>query len=334
MHRLVTVHGASLRRFCGMIRKGGEGTRILDESTKVAEQNQDSFYRHFRSGESTQSAAQPPSNGSLHLSDIAAHSFYCKDSRAQDANFGAPGGDFGEFLLAFSVCADLLGRAVLGAEVAHVFSAWVAEHCSATRPFYLHSDRAALGRLFASQAQLRALQDCSPQHLQDAPSRAAFLSALTGADAPGFHGCGHLRLLQEQPEQYGIRIDLLHELLRAFFRAYWAERDSHQPPRLLFQIYEGPIAAAGIVIIYGPDDLAKSLLATQSSAHEQLFILNQHATRLFRRDHLAPFFARHLRCDAAQLFAAMEQKGWENGGRTADALATGIPIYRVDLVRQ
>ena len=86
---------------------------------------------------------------------IEKETFYCKDSRGDSENFGAPGGDFGEFLLALDCYEKVSGkRGNLSAEsVDEIFEKWLNERCSKERPFYLHSDRPALNRLLKSVHQ-------------------------------------------------------------------------------------------------------------------------------------------------------------------------------------
>ena len=56
---------------------------------------------------------------------IEKQTFYCKDSRGDAKNFGAPGGDFGEFLLALNCY-----RGMSEKEVDGIFEKWLKERCS------------------------------------------------------------------------------------------------------------------------------------------------------------------------------------------------------------
>jgi hypothetical protein len=291
------------------------------------------------------------------LVPVESQTFYCKDSRGSELNFGAPGGDFGELLLAMDVALKRAARRD-NALAERLFGEWIDEKCSATRPFYMHTDAAAWERL-CSVAGLAGR--VHPLEAKDTDERSRLLRAMD-SNEPSLHGCGHLRLIKEQPEAYTICIALMNTLLLAFFRRLWRLDDSKAASDVLFKIYPGALEARGLVVVYGPDELKKSLQGLQnpqsntspqglqnpspntspqglqsaslnaSTPQQQLFILNQHATRIYRRDHLAPFLAARLGLDSAQLFAEIERKGWENGGRSADALASNLPLYRVDLV--
>ncbi len=247
---------------------------------------------------------------------ISERTFYCKDSRGEEGNFGAPGGDFGEFLLAASECNNDKTN-----DFRALLKEWIEKKCSVERPFYLHSDEAALKRVF-EQIKVPFTDDLNSL---TSDQRSAFLDALCTGPA-NYHGCGHLRLIREREEAYGIQKGLMNELFKGFFEAYWQGNR-----KVLFKIYRGELDARGLAIISGPlDGMKKSLLGRQKLENgQQCFILNQHAVSIYRRDHLVPFFEE--KGAEKGLFELMEMKGGENAMKTAEALAAGKPIYRIVL---
>ena len=250
---------------------------------------------------------------------VAEQTFYCKDSRGAEANFGAPGGDFGEFLLA---CSELQ-RLEADVDFKALLREWIDQKCTAKRPFYLHTDEAALKRVFESIN----LPFKDVQRL-DKREQVAFLAALQSGPST-FHGCGHLRLIREQEEGYAISKALMDQLLEGFFGLYW-----QQCPNVMFKVYDCGLDARALAIVHGPEEMKSSLLATQRLSNgQQCFILNQHAVSVFRKDHLAPFFAGKSggQVEEKDFFKGLEQRGWENAMKTAGALAPNLPIYRIDL---
>lgn len=272
-------------------------------------------------------------NGELMLKAVAGQTFYCKDSRGEEANFGAAGGDFGEFLLA---CSEFAKRASSGAgkkvDSKALLAEWISLKCTAKRPFYLHTDQAALNRVFEhmkpsppSTTELRQLS---------AQEQAAFMEALCHGPS-AFHGCGHLRLIHEQPANFGIDKSLLNELLSAFFEHVWQGNAS-----VLLKVYQCDLEGSAVVIVDGPLEKTDSPVGIQRLRNgHQCFILNQHAVSVFRKQHLTPFFVQKMAAGGGgredveeDFFQALERRGWENAMRTAEALAAGKPVYHLKLV--
>ncbi len=277
------------------------------------------------------------------MARVDTQTFYCKDSRGDEVNFGAPGGDFGEFLLAASLCTSTESNnesanesnnesAIESANEPQIkklirtntlLTEWINKKCSKHRPFYLHTDEAALKRIFAHlnwTHSISHLKSCTEAQQE------AFLDALCRGPA-NFHGCGHLRLIREQETQYKISKALMNELLREFFKLYWS-----QDERVLLKIYSCDLEGKGLAIVRGPSDLKESLLGKQKLASgQQCFILNQHACTLYRRDHLVPFFVARGRGSEKDVLAAMEEKGWSNAMMSANNLAPGKPVYEIEI---
>lgn len=261
---------------------------------------------------------------------IAAQTFYCKDSRGDEANFGAPGGDFGEFLLALD-CYTSIYKAEVDAEI--IFERWLDERCSKERPFYLHTDRPALMRLFKAIGKGEEEEFKHPRELNK-ELQAKFIEEFGSSSK--FQGCGHLRLILEDVEEksYEIKGKLFKSLSVAFFKRYFEGDD-----RVQFKIYETIQDGRALAVIYGSCNLKEeSILATQTEGEDQIFILNQHAVSNYRKQFLVPFFCSLNRKDEEldllreeEMYGKMEEKGWRNAMMSANTLAGGKPIYQVHL---
>lgn len=211
---------------------------------------------------------------------INSQTFFCKDSRGNDWNFGAPGGDFGEFLLALDCfyAFNNKEKSVEFGEIDELFGKWLNERCSKDRPFYLHSDRTAVNKLLGSK-QIRDL---------NAEEQELFIESF-----PQFQGCGHLRLIIEDPKSYEIDSKLFKYLSRAFFQRYFRGDE-----RLLFNIYECAQDGKALAVISDVSNDHKdgtSVLGIQSLSNDsdQIFILNQHAVSIYRKNYLVPFFCKN-----------------------------------------
>lgn len=265
--------------------------------------------------------------GEKKFAPIDKQTFYCKDSRGDDSNFGAPGGDFGEFLLALD-CYSFISKAQKEVEVDMIFGRWLDERCSKERPFYLHTDRPALTRLFQSLGKEELKE---PSDL-DKELQGRFINEF--GSSSNFQGCGHLRLILEDIEgkSYEIKRKLFESLSAAFFKRYF-EGDE----RLKFKIYETVQDGRALAVIYGSAELKEeSILATQTVGEDQIFILNQHAVSNYRKQFLVPFFcsiSNKEDLSVEEMYRKMEEKGWRNAMLSANTLAGGKPIYRVDLTK-
>jgi hypothetical protein len=92
--------------------------------------------------------------------------------------------------------------------------------------FYLHSDSSAVGHLISALAREDAVHcekwpESPRMNLQDPPAM-VHDTVLEMAVLPEHMGCGHLRLILENPDDYRIRSGLLQDMIRAFFATRWS----------------------------------------------------------------------------------------------------------------
>lgn len=261
----------------------------------------------------------------------------CVDGRKAHCVAGAPGGNAGLLLLLLAAWESATGRALTEGEVDTLFRRYL-DHFGA---FYVHTDRDAQDRLEGALARETGMEGESiddlvlgpPPHLRD--RLAGLLSQ------PAHVGCGHLRLMLEDPAAYGVRRTLVEALLRSFFRRLW-EGD----PRLTFDILGGDHREEGVLSIRtapggaphpdrtphrgghgGPplvtacpqhDDL--DLFVHHPEAVEWLHAL--HAVFLVRVGLLPPG-------GIAGFIEAQEQLGTRQLKRTLERLAPGLPVFDV-----
>lgn len=206
---------------------------------------------------------------------IEGQSFFCKDSRGDEENFGAAAGDFGEFLLALDCFKKMLTGSISSSTSVHeLFEKWlVYANCSPQRPFYLHTDRLALTKIF-SKMNRPDLKD--PIELSnDLRAQNRFLEVLL-SESGEFQGCGHLRLLMAtDSNEYEIDAALLEQLTTAYFRFYWAK-----DLRIKYKIYESLQNGKAVAIIIQNDEQTPTTLNTQNThnTHNTQSTYNTHNT--------------------------------------------------------
>jgi rhodanese-related sulfurtransferase len=149
----------------------------------------------------------------------------CVDGRDDRGVVGTPGGDAGEFLLALSAAEAVRGKPFIDSEVTLLLR----RRIDAFGRFYMHSDVAALQKLVASVRNDPRLSAVVPRGKDALEWRALFSTPKLDARAalldhlvmPEHNGCGHLRLMLQNPELYGVRGDLSVAFARAFHQLRW-----------------------------------------------------------------------------------------------------------------
>lgn len=153
---------------------------------------------------------------------------HCVDGRDREHHIlGTPGGDAGEFLLLLATVEQLHQEPL---DLTRV-PALLADQIDAFGHFYMHTDTHAVAHLLESLREDPRFAEHLPaegdlQHteilIRHPPEdlRPYLLEHLLD---PHNVGCGHLRLVLEHPEEYGVRVELSHAVLRAVFEDLWSD---------------------------------------------------------------------------------------------------------------
>jgi rhodanese-related sulfurtransferase len=256
----------------------------------------------------------------------------CIDGRAETPVLGTPGGDAGELVLSLSALEQELGRPLEAAWIASLFDRYV----ESFGRFYLHTDRHALGRL---RAALRADPRFAGQTLADDDALLAFVRApppaledavLAWVERPEHVGCGHLRMMIEHPERYGVRAGLVGDVLRAAFTHGWRRPElldlevldgEHEERGVLEVQLENPVHAHSVVPMVTPHEGTRGLFVV----HPQVAAFLRAETAEFLAEQLAPEEARRVRLES--LRARTAALGERQLRATVDALAPHLPHY-------
>jgi hypothetical protein len=261
-----------------------------------------------------------PSARLVPLDDLSGHAgVACVDGRREHCTAGAPGGNAGLLILLLAAWEE--GAGPLSPDAVDGVFARYLEHFGT---FYLHTDRAAHDRLAAalgvgSGAAVDALVARPPEAM-----RPGLLDAL--AD-PAHVGCGHLRLLLEESETYGVRPDLVRAVLRTFFLRLWSG-----DPRLVLEVLDGPHKEAGVAVVRTEGAPA---LVTTCPRHGtlDLFVYHPDAVAWLQALH-AVFLARQGFITPDRIpacIAAQRRLGDRQLEATLHRLAPSLPVFDVRL---
>lgn len=150
----------------------------------------------------------------------------CVDGRDDHAVVGTPGGDAGEFLLALAAVERVTGKPVPLERIGALLEGYV----ETFGHFYIHSDTTASNHLIEAMRADPELKDRLPPTSSGPKEWRAFLNSppealrpliLEHVITPGNLGCGHLRLMMQNPERYLIRRAVVEEFLRVLFTMRW-----------------------------------------------------------------------------------------------------------------
>jgi hypothetical protein len=260
----------------------------------------------------------------------------CVDGRKSHCVAGAPGGNAGLLLLLLAAWEAATGRELGDPEVDSLFRRYL-DHFGA---FYVHTDRDAQDRLEGALARETGMEGESiddlvlgpPPHLRE--RLAELLSQ------PAHVGCGHLRLMLEDPEAYGVRRALVEALLRSFFRRLW-EGDL----RLTFDILGGDHQEEGVLSIRtarsggsGPEGgsgggESAPPLVTACPQHDDLDLFVHHPEAVEWLHALHAVFLVRVGLlppgGIAGFIEAQELLGATQLNRTLERLAPGLPLFEV-----
>lgn len=251
----------------------------------------------------------------------------CVDGRSDIGIIGTPGGNAGELLLLLAAIEATGGTPFTDREIQAVFERYL----KTFGDFYMHSDLHALEELpEAIQAQVAT----DPEQR----TAAAWTAYLTEPD-PRLHGelldrlsqpqttgCGHLKLMLNDPEGYRVRRALTRGLMQAFYRALWRGED------LAFVVLDGhhdEQAVVNVTVTGDHVDVDTHIPTIAPRAFGGQMFINHPQAIGFLRDHNVRDAARITgrTIDATRVRAAIDEIATAQLGLTLSALASGLPIY-------
>jgi len=260
----------------------------------------------------------------------------CVDGRDDHGVVGTPGGDAGELLLALAatelVTARPLGRETLAALIAHYLDTF--------GHLYLHTDTTALNRLILAMRADPRLSDELPPRETGGPGWRAFMARppahlrpmiLEHLLEPAHIGCGHLRLMLLNSEEYGVRAELLRAFLHEYYTLRWSGSVEAE-----FVVLGGGHQEGAIVSVRLADDVypfTRVPLVSPACGATQMFVAHPDVTSFLRRQ-IAAFMTMQretglVRADRERLLERMTALAERQLEATLGRLAKGLPHYVV-----
>lgn len=172
------------------------------------------------------------------LKDLLSHQHLsCIDGRKHHCTLGVPGGNMGVFIVLLTAIEHLAHETTPDTFTTNLntstIQAYLADYVRHFGSFYMHSDELAM-RHVCSRMNWNF---CSDSKILGAPvqEHQALLELLT---QPEGTGCGHIKLMLQNPEDYHARQALIQDALAAFFMLLW-QRDPETSGHLIYHVLIG-----------------------------------------------------------------------------------------------
>jgi rhodanese-related sulfurtransferase len=249
----------------------------------------------------------------------------CVDGRGAGAVLGTPGGDAGELVLVLATAEAAVGRPLTDDEVAALLNDYLQDFGRV----YMHTDQHALERLAESLEADPSLHGLLPapldvEALVHHPHPGLEDALLARLVLPAHIGCGHLRLMVQDPAQYGLRPGLVEAMLRAWYQRLWIGGGE-----LSLEVLGGHHEEQAVVIVDQPGDVhafTRVPALTPSDRGVQVFVVHPAVTRYLRRLHVE-FLSDHVPGlgDPEQAFETLQALAAKGQAATLTALAPELP---------
>ncbi|GBF99831.1 hypothetical protein Rsub_12946 [Raphidocelis subcapitata] len=271
--------------------------------------------------------------------------FRCVDSRGDEPQLGAFGGDFGEMAGAIAAYLQLTGMPkgveAINAAVKNAFYAFMADNASPKRPFYFHTSADKMMDVFKQVAADGITPEpvIFPENMPaNTTAQKIWIKALTKGKN---QGCGHVRLMIDQPADYGLGgPEIPQALIKAFFEYWWPQQEDHaRRDNVEFVFKQGSLGGRAITIVSSKGACKGQSPALPPADHgSQTFLFHPDAVGDFRKEVLAPWFVRYAewrgkKIDQGKYLKALNDLQTKQLGATLKFLspANSLPIYTVEV---
>jgi rhodanese-related sulfurtransferase len=273
----------------------------------------------------------------MNLSSMIAHGrLSCIDGRDERGVVGSPGGDGGEFLLMLSAYEIVTGNELDEEMITRA----LLSRLDTLGQFYMHTDLHAFealtdalktdSRLQTAVTGLESVEDWA-DFLRTA-RRELWETLLEHIVDPANIGCGHIRLMLQHSDEYGIRGDLVVSFLRVIYRLWW-----QGAAEVGLTILPGGHEECAIVNVRMADGiwgLSRVPLISPAYGGQQMFINHPDVSAFLRRRTVQYFIrgASPLSLAASQedkMQQAVDELADRQLGVTVGYLAKGLPIFDV-----
>ncbi|MCF6276541.1 MAG: hypothetical protein L3J07_01685 [Candidatus Magasanikbacteria bacterium] len=247
----------------------------------------------------------------------------CVDGRGEIGIVGTPGGNAGEFVLALTTAEKVSGNTIDIVQMREIME----KYCQIFGKFYMHTDTHAIENLMKSMSLDMSLSDIISM-IQNPVSnlRENLLNALMQADNVG---CGHIKLMMKNPEEYGVRKELVQAVVRSFYELLWSGNDY-----LEFVVLEGEHQEGAVVNILTVDTEINSEsmipVVVPEVDGEQMFVNHPQAAnfmRTYEAQNISELVGFEVSVDDYKV--EVEKLGTRQLLTTVGHLAKGLPIFNV-----
>jgi rhodanese-related sulfurtransferase len=260
----------------------------------------------------------------------------CVDGRDDHGVVGTPGGDTGELLLALAATEMVTGRPISTVMLKQLLS----RYTDTFGHLYLHTDTTALNRFILSMRADPRLADELPPRETQGPGWRAYLSRppahlreliLEHLLMPEHTGCGHVRLMMQNGEEYGIRETLVRSFLHEYYMMIWSGSSETQ-----FIVLGGGHREGAVVSVRLAEEVypfTRVPLISPACGSQQMFVAHPDVASFLRRQ-LAAFMTMQketglVRADRERLLERMTALAERQINSTLGRLAKGLPHYVV-----
>lgn len=257
----------------------------------------------------------------------------CVDGRDERAVIGTPGGDAGELIVALTTVESFGSGPVDGRSLETLVDDWI----DTFGRFYLHSDEHALENL-----RLAVLSDARFTAHGIAPGDVDAMEALVRHPPPDLEsalleklvepanvGCGHLRSMLVDPDDFLVRDRLPSEVLRAVFRHMW-----RSPEDVEWVVLRGAHREQAVVIVSLDHEVhayTKVPAVPPSLEGRQTFVAHPQVTAYLREENASFLLERSpslaVRVPRADFVRRMRRIADVQLEATLSRLARGLPVY-------
>lgn len=292
---------------------------------------------HFRLDEIQDHVGHPRSVRWLKLAAFLLNGrLSCVDGRDHVAVVGTPGGDAGELVLVLAAAEALLGAPLPEGSVTQVLR----RRLDAFGGFAFHTDTDAGDRLIASiradartKASVEGISDpLEFRHYFAGPPADVQPALLDVMVRPEHLGCGHLRLMVQHPERYGVRASVVERVVKAALQFRWDGGNDLEVTPLPGSHSEG--AVVNVHVSEPLEAFARVPLVAPAIGGRQMFVNHPDVVAFLRRQ-----LVRWL-CQQRDLFPALASKAEaldqavaalhaKQLMATLTTLAAGLPIFDV-----
>ena len=192
---------------------------------------------------------------------------------------------------------------------------------SAIKRFYMYTDEHAAGRLGT------LLKDTEFDILQPEPDQ--YMRLLESIALPSYLGCGHLRLMAQNPSVYGVPSALFSNFMRLYHRTLWGMEGADFQGRVRMDVLPGDHDENAVIAVYesGCPGFAPVIASRRDLPH--IFVTENDAVLSLRQELLGFFVAKESGGDLTIMENALAALGSTQLAFTVGGLASSLPVFNV-----